>query len=95
MGVGHNRCVQMFRFGAIREVGNEGTKFEVRRGLRWGGAGRGKVVNVVLYKPFAHPYNGTRVWKVSEGFALWPEGFALCPEGFPFVCFSTVKCTLG
>ena len=41
MGMGHNRCVQMLCFWAFRKVGNEGTKFEVRRGMGWGWAGGG------------------------------------------------------
>ena len=41
LGVRHNRCVQMFRFWATRKVGNEGTKFDVRRGVGWGGVGSG------------------------------------------------------
>ena len=45
MGVGHNRCVQMLRFGAFGEVGNEGKSLKLNAG--WGGEGRGKVENVV------------------------------------------------
>ena len=74
MDVGHNRCVQMFRFGGLRTVGNEVGNLKL--GAGWDGEGRGKVENVVLYKPLhtpimAHASGRFRkvshfAWKVSH-----------------------------
>ena len=66
MGVGHNMCVQMLRFGATRKVGNGGNKFEIGGGVERGRVGGGQKCGSIA-KPWGCPTKPT-VWRhMCEG----------------------------
>ena len=83
MSVGHDRCVQMFCFWATRKVGNEGTKFKVRRGMGWGGAEEGRKCGSIT-KPLHTPIMA----HASGRFLILVVGFRTCSGRFPICLLS-------